>query len=321
MANAAVIFGFEGLELTQSEHDFFRDLRPWGYIVFARNIDTPAQLRRLTDDLRVLDGRDDLPILVDQEGGSVARLRPPQWREIPTAARFGELYDRDQSAALEAVQLNSRLIASELSEAGINVDCLPVLDVCASDGNPFLNERTYGANAAAVAALGRAAANGLLEGGVLPVMKHMPGHGRGTADSHFELPRVTCSAADLSGQDFAPFAALAELPLAMTGHIVFEAYDPQNAATVSKNVIEEVIRRLIGFDGLLMTDDFSMKALEGDFEARTIAAYEAGCEVILHCNGDRTEMDAVASAVRPLEGVALRRADTALSHLNSAQSI
>lgn len=321
MTHAAVIFGFGGPVLTQRERDFFRDIRPWGFIVFGRNISSPAQLRRLTDELRALDGRDNLPVLIDQEGGPVARLGPPHWCDTIAAARFGRLYRYDRDAALEAVRLNSQLTAAELFIAGITVNCLPVLDVPAPGPASFLGERAYGTDPRTVTACGRAAADGLLAGGVLPVIKHMPGHGRGKVDSHDALPRITCTADDLIGRDFAPFAALSDLPLGMTAHIVVEAYDPAHAATVSKTVIHDVIRKHMAFEGALMTDDLSMNALEGDFAARTSASYRAGCDLVLHCNGRQSEMEAVAAEARPLEGRALQRADHALSKLRKPRTL
>ncbi len=321
MTHAAVIFGFEGPVLTQSERDFFRDIRPWGFIVFRRNIDSPAQLRQLTDELRALDGRDNLPILIDQEGGPVARLGPPHWCDTIAAARFGGLYQCDRDAALKAVYLNSQLMAAELFIAGINVNCLPVLDLPAPGSAPFLDERAYGTAPQTVTECGRAAADGLLAGGVLPVIKHMPGHGRGNVDSHDALPRITCTADELIRRDFAPFAALSDLPLGMTAHIVVEAYDPEHAATVSKIVIHEVIRKHMAFEGALMTDDLSMNALEGDSAARTSASYRAGCDLILHCNGRRSEMEKVAAAARTLAGRALQRADRALSKLRQPRTL
>jgi beta-N-acetylhexosaminidase len=316
----SIILGFSGGTLTSDEKAFFKDANPFGYILFARNVEDPRQLRALTDDLRDLSGREDTPILIDQEGGRVARMRPPSWREAPAAAAFGALYERDPKAALEAVWLNSRLFAMEQHEAGINVDCLPMLDVRTIHSNDVvIGDRAYSDQVGVVTALGRAAANGLLAGGVLPVMKHLPGHGRATVDSHDSVPVVKASSDELELCDFAPFRALADLPIAMTGHLIFESLAGQEVSTVSKTLINEVIRSTkpgrIGFDGLLLTDDLSMKALSGGFGERTAAALEAGCDIVLHCNGDRAEMGAVVANSRSLEGISLDRADRALKRL------
>lgn len=310
MPPSAAIYGCAGLTLTPNEAGFFRDAGPWGFILFARNVRDPEQLRRLTGELRDTAGRD-APILIDQEGGRVQRLKPPHWRSYPAARRFGALYERDRSRGLEAVRLGARLIAAELGRVGVDVDCLPLLDVPAPGAHDIIGDRAYGTDPAAVAALGRAAAEGLMAGGVLPVVKHVPGHGRAGADSHQSLPVVAASARELEQTDFAPFKALADLPLAMTAHVVYRAIDDARPATTSPTVVGDVIRGKIGFDGLLMTDDLSMKALDGDFEARARASLDAGCDLVLHCNGRMDEMTAVAKAVPPLAGEGGRRAEAA----------
>ncbi len=315
MTLSAAIYGLAGVKLSEAERSFFREADPWGFIIFARNVNAPDQLKKLTDSLRDLTGRAQLPILIDQEGGRVARLRPPQWRAAPSGARFGELYERNAAAALEAVHLNSRLIGHELAQMGINVDCLPVLDVPLAGSHDVIGDRAYSTNPNHVAALGRAAADGLLEAGILPVIKHIPGHGRALADSHDTLPHVTAALEQLTGSDFVPFKALATLPLAMTAHIVYDAIDPALPATLSPIVIERIIRQQIGYDGLLITDDLSMTALSGDFVRRTRDCLRAGCDMVLHCNGKMPEMSAVASACPALEGAALDRAERALALL------
>lgn len=320
----SLILGFSGLTLTADEKAFFRDVDPFGFIVFARNIEAPDQLRSLTDDLRALSGRGDVPILIDQEGGRVARMRPPHWRQAPATSRYGALYERDPAAALEAVWLNSRLFAAEQRAVGINVDCLPMLDIRTPQSNEaVIGDRAYSDDVETVIALGRAAADGLMAGGVLPVMKHLPGHGRAQVDSHDQVPIVEAKVEELEKCDFAPFRALADLPMAMTGHLIYPDIAGQEISTLSRKIVQDVIRSTkpgrIGFCGLLLTDDFSMGALTGDFATRTKAAFEAGCDIVLHCNGDRAEMEAIVSASQPLEGEALRRADEALKRLETPQ--
>lgn len=317
MSERAVIYGFEGLSLSQAERTFFQEVVPWGYIVFARNIETPAQLLKLTDELRALSGRTNVPILIDQEGGRVARLRGPHWRDAPPTAVFGEAWARDPETAREATWLNSRLLAHELKASGINVDCVPMLDIRAEGSNDIvIGDRAYSDDPAIVSRLGRAAAEGLLAGGVLPVIKHLPGHGRSLVDSHDGLPVVEASLVELENSDFVPFKALNDVPLGMTGHLVYTAVDPGVCSTLSKRLVNEVIRSdapgRIGFDGLLMTDDLSMGALEGDFKTRTQVSLEAGCDLILHCNGDMAEMQTIAAHTPLLAGDALRRADAAI---------
>ncbi len=309
------IYGLAGKTLSADELAFFREAQPWGFILFARNIDTPDQVLALTASLRAITGDARTPILIDQEGGRVARLKPPHWRVRHPAARFGVNYGANAEAAREAVYLNARLIAQELVALGINVDCLPVLDVPQPGAHDIIGDRAFATDPAVIIDLGRAQIEGLLEGGVLPIMKHIPGHGRAGADSHLELPRVTTGAEELSAVDFVTFRSLDSCPMAMTAHVVYDSIDPQRPATTSPKVVRDVIRGEIGFDGLLMSDDLSMKALDGPLIVRAKAALFAGCDVVLHCNGDMDEMKDVASGTGILEGESLRRAEHALSLL------
>ena len=310
------IYGCTGPELLPAERDFFRAVKPWGFILFARNVESPQQIRKLTATLCATVEDNSTPILIDQEGGRVARLKPPHWHERPAAARFGGLYAASQETAQEAVYLNARLIAHDLSQLGINVDCLPVLDVPVSEADPIVGDRAFGSDPSLIINLGRAQIEGLMEGGVLPVMKHIPGHGRATADSHLALPHVDTEAEELSATDFVPFRSLNHCPMAMTAHVVYRAIDPQRPATTSPKVIRDIIRGEIGFDGLLMSDDLSMNALSGGLSARAKAALFAGCDVVLHCNGKMDEMKDVAEEAGTLEGQALKRAQQALSRLS-----
>jgi beta-N-acetylhexosaminidase len=306
-ATTACIFGCEGTALGQGERDFFAETAPWGFILFARNIVTPDQVRRLTGDLRDAVGRE-APIFVDQEGGRVQRLRAPHWREwLPPL----DTVEAAGPQAPLAMYLRARLMAAELRDVGIDGNCAPTVDIAGPLTHPFLRNRCYGSDLDTVVAVARAVAQGLLNGGVLPVMKHMPGHGRATIDTHLELPRVTAAAEDLLRSDFAAFRALADLPLGMTAHIVFSAYDDQ-PATCSAPMIR-VIREDIGFGGLLMTDDLSMQALSGTLGERAAASRRAGCDVMLHCNGNPDEMRSVAAASGVLTGAALVRAEAALA--------
>ena len=313
-----VIYGCSGQTLAAGESAFFRDTQPWGFILFARNISDHEQVRALVDSLRETVADACAPVLIDQEGGRVTRLAPPNWRERPAAARFGEVYASSPEVATEAAYLNARLIAADLGELGINVDCLPVLDVPVEGADNVIGDRAFVHDPGAIIALGRAVIEGLLEGGVLPVMKHIPGHGRATADSHLALPRVATTAEELSATDFVTFRSLNQCPMAMTAHVVYEDIDPQRPATTSPKVIRDVIRGEIGFDGLLMSDDISMGALEGPISVRTKAALFAGCDVVLHCNGKMEEMTEVADAAKALEGVPLKRAEHALALLSAA---
>jgi beta-N-acetylhexosaminidase len=309
------IYGCAGESLSPDEQAFFRQTRPWGFILFARNISSPAQAIALVAELRATVDDVNTPILIDQEGGRVARLKPPHWRQRPPAARFGALHDADPEAAKEATYLNARLIAHDLATLGINVDCLPVLDVPVPGAHDIIGDRAFAHDPHTIIELGRAQIDGLLDGGVLPVMKHIPGHGRAGSDSHLALPRVTATEAELSGSDFVTFRSLDGCPIAMTAHVVYESIDPQRPATTSPKVIRDVIRGEIGFTGLLMSDDLSMKALDGALSVRARAALFAGCDLVLHCNGDMDEMRDVASEVKPLDGLALKRSEQALAHL------
>lgn len=309
----AVIFGCAGLELSPQERAFFKKINPLGFILFKRNVDSPDQVRRLTAALRACVGRDDAPVLVDQEGGRVQRLGPPHWRPYPNAATYGKIWQSAPDRAREAAFLGSRLIADDLLACGITVDCLPVLDVPVDGAHDVIGNRAYGREPAVVASLGRAASLGLMAGGVLPVVKHMPGHGRATSDTHLGLPTIDTPLDVLGKHDFAPFRALADMPLGMTAHVVMTAIDPARPATQSPTAIQEIVRRLIGFGGLLMSDDLSMKALGGAFEDRARLVLAAGVDVVLHCNGEMGEMEAVAKGVGRLTRPALRRTRAALS--------
>ena len=314
---SATILGPSGPVLDTDEAAFFREADPFGFILFARNVEDPDQLRRLTGDLRAAVGRD-APVLVDQEGGRVQRLRAPHWREwLPPldqmAATSGPERDR-------AIWLRYRLIAHELNAVGIDADCAPSGDIAGADTHPFLRNRCFGSDAATIIPAARACAEGLLAGGVLPVMKHLPGHGRAVVDSHLHPPRVTAPLEELDATDFAPFAALTDLPMAMTAHIVFDAVDPDRPATASPDVIA-LIRDRIGFDGLLMTDDLSMEALSGTLGDRAAAAIAAGCDIALYCKGVRAEAEEVVAAAGQMGDAALRRAERALAARTAPDTI
>ena len=308
----AFITGVAGHSLSDEEREFLRDAQPWGLIVFTRNIAKPDRLRRLIDDCRATLGRD-APVLIDQEGGRVQRLGPPHWPQYPPGAVYGALYDRNRDRGLVAARLGGRLIASDLAALGIDVDCLPLGDVPVPGADPIIGDRAYGDTPDKVAAIAAAIAAGLGEGGVLSVLKHMPGHGRATADSHKRLPVVTTDRATLEATDFAAFRALSALPMGMTAHVVFSALDPVTPATTSARIVGDVIRGSIGFQGLLMSDDVSMGALSGTIAERTRAAIAAGCDMILHCNGELAEMREVAGAAPVLAGAAANRAEAALN--------
>ncbi|GJD55678.1 beta-N-acetylhexosaminidase [Methylobacterium dankookense] len=314
MSSRALILGCAGRSLTPEEAAFFRDVRPWGFILFKRNIGTPDEVRALTNALRDCVGRADAPILIDQEGGRVQRMGPPHWPAYPA----GRAYARFDGAAAAIARLGARLMAHDLADVGINVDCAPVLDVPVAGAHDVIGDRAYGTTPNAVAEIGRAVAEGLMAGGVLPVMKHIPGHGRAGCDSHKGLPVVETDLETLAIQDFVPFRALADLPMAMSAHVVFTALDPERPATQSRIVIEQVIRGAIGFDGLLMTDDLSMHALTGPFRARAEASFAAGIDMALHCNGDMAEMRGAAEGAPLLAGAAARRAEAALARLAGA---
>ncbi len=313
MTSRAFITGISGTALTPDEVAFMRDQRPWGFILFKRNVDTPAQVADLVKYLRDSVGEPDAPVLIDQEGGRVQRLSPPHWPTYPPGAVFGALYDRNREAGLEAAHLASRLIAADLTELGITVDCLPLADVPVPGADAVIGDRAYGTSPEKVADIARAVTNGLMDGGVLPVLKHIPGHGRATADSHAALPTVDTTVSELGLTDFAAFVPLADLPMAMTAHVVFSALDAAHPATTSATIIAQVIRGSIGFQGLLMSDDVSMNALQGSIAERTRAIFSAGCDMVLHCNGKLDEMQAVAEETPMLAELALARAQRALA--------
>jgi beta-N-acetylhexosaminidase len=300
----AAIFGCAGQGLSPAERDFFAAADPLGFILFRRNCQDPAQLARLVAGLRAAVRRDDAPVLIDQEGGRVARLAPPHWPAYPPPARIAAL---GGDAAATAARAGARLIADDLAGLGITVDCFPVLDLALPGADGVIGDRAWSGDAAIVARLGRAACDGLLQGHIMPVIKHIPGHGRATVDSHRALPHVAAPRDLLERTDFAPFRALRDMPWAMTAHVVYEAIDAELPATLSPRVIGEAVRSSIGFDGVLISDDISMGALSGSFAARTEAALAAGCDLVLHCNGDAAEMREVAAAARPLSEAARRR--------------
>jgi beta-N-acetylhexosaminidase len=313
MSTRAFITGVSGTVLTAAEREFIRAERPWGFILFKRNIEAPDQVSTLVGELRKCLGEADAPVLIDQEGGRVARLGPPHWPVYPPGAVFGALYDLDPALGLNAARLSSRLIAADLIDLGISVDCLPLADVPVAGADAVIGNRAYGTEPAKVAAIARAVTEGLEQGGVLPVLKHIPGHGRAAADSHFRLPTVDTSKEELERTDFAAFQPLADLPMAMTAHVVFSALDPAHPATTSATIIRQVIRGVIGFQGLLMSDDVSMNALAGSIAERTRAIVNAGCDMVLHCNGKLDEMRDVARETPELAGEALDRARRALA--------
>jgi beta-N-acetylhexosaminidase len=306
-APRALILGCSGTTLTAAERRLYKFANPLGFILFARNCEAPEQIRKLVEEMRKAIGRPDAPVLIDQEGGRVQRLKPPQWRQAPEAARFAELAVRDFAAAERAARLNARLIAADLAALGIDVDCAPVLDVPVPGAHDVIGNRAYGSDPAIIAKLGRAVAEGLLEGGVLPVIKHIPGHGRAQSDSHHELPAVDGDWDTLAATDFVPFKALADLPLAMTAHVVFRSIDPARPASTSAAVIDRVIRKHIGFDGLLMSDDIGMQALSGGYAARVAATLAAGCDVALHCSGKMEEMEEAVAAAQAMTPLAVKR--------------
>jgi beta-N-acetylhexosaminidase len=309
----AFITGLAGTRLSDAERDFIRAERPWGFILFRRNIDTPAQVAALTAEIRDVLGGVDVPILVDQEGGRVQRFRPPNWPLYPAGAAFGQLYDIDPALGLKAARLSARLIADDLTQVGVTVDCLPLADVPVPGADDVIGDRAYGNDPQKVAAIARAVTEGLEQGGILPILKHIPGHGRATADSHLTLPVVHNPKNELESIDFAAFKPLADLPMAMTAHVVFSAYDAAQPATTSATMIERVIRGLIGFQGLLMSDDVGMNALAGSIAERTRALLAAGCDMVLHCSGELDEMRWVARETPELSGKALERANAALA--------
>jgi beta-N-acetylhexosaminidase len=321
MQTRAFITGLTGTAITPEEREFITEAQPWGLILFKRNIDTASQIIALVTNFRQIVGRTDAPVLIDQEGGRVQRMGPPHWPSYPPGSAYGRLYDRDIAKGMAAARLGARLIADDLVQVGITVDCLPVADVPAKGADAVIGDRAYGETPEKVSALAGAAAAGLAEGGVLPVLKHIPGHGRATADSHAALPVVTATRAELEASDFAAFRPLAGLPLAMTAHVVFTAIDPVSPATTSAKMIQNVIRDGIGFQGLLMSDDISMGALSGSLRERTRAALAAGCDVALHCNGKLDEMREVAAESPLLAGETARRAEAALAARHTPEEI
>ncbi|MFM9846811.1 MAG: beta-N-acetylhexosaminidase [Hyphomicrobiaceae bacterium] len=316
----AFITGVSGETLTDEERRFVRDARPAGLILFARNCRAAGQIRQLVADFRTAAGDDDVLVLIDQEGGRVQRLKPPVARTLPPARAFATMYAADPGAAVRAAFAVSRLVASELTGLGINTNCAPVLDVPCEGAHDIIGDRAYGRDPATVVALGRAVADGLLAGGVLPVVKHVPGHGRAGADSHVDLPVVDTVVADLERTDFVPFRALADLPAAMTAHVVFSAIDAAAPASVSRVVTQTIIREAIGFDGLLMSDDLSMRALTGTLRSRAGAVIQAGSDLALHCNGNLAEMREVVEGVPVLAGKALQRLERARAVIGSSET-
>src|SRR3977135_2441126 len=320
MVARAFITGLAGPALMREERQFLREAQPWGFILFKRNIQSPAQVFDLVKECRESISDPAAPVLIDQEGGRVQRLAPPHWPAYPAGAVFGALYDIDPTLGLSAARLSARLIAADLIETGVTVDCLPLADVPIAGADAVIGNRAYGTEPGKVAAIARAVTDGLEQGGILPVLKHIPGHGRATADTHFRLPVVDTPRAELERTDFAAFQPLADLPMAMTAHVVFSALDPAHPATTSATIIEQVIRGVIGFQGLLMSDDVSMNALAGSIAERTRAIFVAGCDMVLHCNGKLDEMREVARETPELSGKAWERASRALASRKAPQA-
>jgi beta-N-acetylhexosaminidase len=313
MPTKALITDLAGTVLNADERAFLRDADPWGIALFARNVETPEQVHALVHSFRDAVGRADAPVFIDQEGGRVRRLRPPNWPDYPPGAAYGRLHDIEPALGLRAAFLGARLMAADLEPLGITSDCLPVADVPVAEADNIIGDRAYGATPTKVAALAQAITDGLMDGGVLPVLKHLPGHGRATVDSHKALPVVTADRETLESTDFAAFRPLAGLPMGMTAHVVFAAYDPVSPATTSVTMVREVIRGSIGFDGLLMSDDITMQALAGTLGERGRASLGAGCDVVLHCNGSLAERIEVAEAVPAFDQIGARRAGRALA--------
>lgn len=317
-APSAAIYGCAGAELTAAERDFFTAQNPLGLILFARNIDSPGQVRALIAEFADTVAFSSPLILIDQEGGRVARLGPPHWRATEPARTFGDLYRQDTERGLAASRLNAEIQAHDLAALGINVNCTPVADLAWPDTHKIIGDRAFSNEPEDIAALGRAVCEGHLAGGVLPVVKHVPGHGRATADSHLGLPVVAAGKDELAASDFVPFRRLADMPLAMTAHIVYPAFDGDRPATQSPRVVLDVIRGDIGFDGLLLSDDLGMKALDGDFAQRARLALDAGCDVALHCSGELGEMISVAGGAGPMNASALVRLERALDCVSAS---
>ena len=315
----SVIYGLAGTEVSHEEADLFADTNPYGFILFARNCESPKQVKRLTSDLREAVGRDNIPILIDQEGGRVQRLKPPHWPKYPPASVFADMAQHYKQRAERACYLNARLIAHDLYDLGISVDCAPVADLPAQGAHDVIGDRAFGHSPEQIITLAGAQARGLMDGGIVPVLKHIPGHGRAKSDSHEELPVVDAPLDLLRKTDFLPFKALAHLPMAMTAHVLYTAIDREDMATVSFTAID-IIRNEIGFNGLLMSDDLSMKAMKGDYTQRAKDTLAAGCDVVLHCNGNFDEMEAVAKGVHPLSGGPLMRATKAMASVKGPNS-
>ena len=318
---SAAIYGCAGLSLEAAEESFFRAANPFGFILFARNCQTPEQVRDLVAALRASVGRDDAPVLIDQEGGRVARLKPPHWRNAPPASFFGRMATHDRFRAHEALRLNTQLIAAELVDLGIDVDCVPLLDLQFPGAHDVIGDRSFGGDPGLVAELGGIVCETMLASGVIPIVKHIPGHGRARVDSHKALPVVGTAKAELEATDFRPFQALADAPWAMTAHVVYSALDAERPATTSPDIITDVIRGQIGFGGLLVSDDLSMEALKGSLGERARAAIAAGCDIALHCNGKPEEMEQVAEALGPLTPAAAGRIAAARAKLGPAEAI
>ncbi|NIJ07908.1 beta-N-acetylhexosaminidase [Sphingomonas vulcanisoli] len=313
-----LILGMAGPELGAAERDFFTGVDPAGFILFKRNVVDRAQMKRLTDDLRTISGRADVPILIDQEGGRVARMQPPEWPKFPPGAVFDQLYDIAPMSAIKALEANAQALALMLRAVGVNVDCLPLLDVRKPGAHDIIGDRALGTEPMRVAALGRATLEGLRAGGAVGVVKHVPGHGRALADSHIELPVVDASAEELE-TDIRPFAQLDWAPMAMTAHVVYTAWDAEQCASLSAKVIGEIVRGRICFDGLLMSDDLGMHALKGSFADRAAGVIAAGCDVALHCSGDMAEMEACAGAVSEIGAMARARLDRAMATIGAPE--
>ncbi|MDJ0614454.1 MAG: beta-N-acetylhexosaminidase [Rhizobiaceae bacterium] len=314
MRISPVIFGCKSTRLSDEEKAFYRAVQPWGFIVFSRNVETPDQLTALVEELKSCVDHEEVAVLVDQEGGRVRRLRPPHWPEYHSARVIGDHYCENPERGRRIAWLQSRLMAFDLVKLGINVDCLPVLDVPVPGAHDVIGDRAYASSVSPISDMGREAAQGMLDGGVLPVIKHIPGHGRSMVDSHLDLPRVETDLDTLKQTDFEPFKLLADMPVAMTAHVIYEAIDASAPATTSKPVIDGIIRDYIGFDGLLMCDDLSMKALSGDFSQRVQSSFAAGCDVVLHCNGEMDEMRQVADALPEFGNEAFKRVQRATQY-------
>ncbi|PIR39530.1 MAG: beta-N-acetylhexosaminidase [Alphaproteobacteria bacterium CG11_big_fil_rev_8_21_14_0_20_39_49] len=314
----AVIFGIEGQEVSSREKDFFKNVKPIGFILFARNVDNPEQVKALVGDLKSVVGWD-CPVLIDQEGGRVSRLKPPHWRNSPPMSVFAQLAKTDIKKAEQASYLNSRIIGKELFDLGINVDCAPVCDLLFDDAHNIIGDRSFGSDVEIVTRLARKSAQGFLDSGILPVIKHIPGHGRALSDSHLELPVVDASPEELYESDFKVFKNLCNMPWAMTAHILYKAIDDKKPATLSQNLIN-IIRNEIGFKGFLISDDLSMEALQGSFASRTRESLNAGCDAVLHCNGKMDEMVEIADNVGELSGMAKKRLEDSMHLISSCSN-